>query len=307
MATAKTRRVAAASAAVDKRSLTVRDRQFMHAVRGVTDAVESAKPGTIHSVEIVMGRNKVFGKIVYNRDREVGDVAETVQSPDEGPGLGRSRRNKPSERERKTNKVDALADDASQERGGHIPRVASTKAAADVSMPAADADEAARKLAAMQLRDAITAETTAVVRKLGGDAETGGQYLDPPQPLQLFGNKLRNIRLPKDSKAADMMPEEFCAEIERMYQDAVARGNTPAVANAALESLRSALRPRDADEAPVPSPARARAVSDEQTGMAALTPPQTQSLPGPSGSDSLSAARQPDQQRAGIGSFIGSC
>ena len=82
--------------------------------------------------------------------------------------------------------------------------------------------EAVRKLAAMQLRDAITAETTAGVRKLGGDAETGGQYLDPPQPLQLFGNKLRNIRLPKGSKAADMMPEEFCAEIERMYQSAMA-------------------------------------------------------------------------------------
>ena len=137
-----------------------------------------------------------------------------------------------------------------------------------------------------------------MVRKLGGDAETGGQYLDPPQPLQLFGNKLRNIRLPKGSKAADMMPEEFCAEIERMYQDAVARGNTPAVANAALESLRSALRPRDADEAPVPSPAYARGVSNEQIGTAAPTPPQTQSLPGPSGSDSLSAARQPDQQNA---------
>ena len=229
MATAKTRRVAAASAAVDKRSLTVRDRQFMHAVRGVTDAVESAKPGTIHSVEIVMGRNKVFGKIVYNRDREVGDVAETVQSPDEGPGLGRRRRNKPSERERKANKVDALADDASQERGAHIPRVASTKAAADVSMPAADADEAARKLAAMQLRDAITAETTAVVRKLGGDAETGGQYLDPPQPLQLFGNKLRNIRLPKGSKAADMMPEEFCGSslMQVLSSRAVSRATLP--------------------------------------------------------------------------------
>ena len=306
MATAKTRRVAAASAAVDKRSLTVRDRQFMHAVRGVTDAVESAKPGTIHSVEFVMGRNKVFGKIVYNRDREVGDVAETVQSPDEGPGLGRRRRNKPSERERRTNKVNTLADDANKERGGHIPRAASTEAAANVPMPAANADEAASKLA-KQLRDTITAETTAVVRELGGDAETGGQYLCPPQPLQLFGNKLRNIRLPKDSKAADMMPEEFCAEIERMYQDAVARGNTPAVANAALESLRSALRPRNADEAPVPSPAYARGVSNERIGTAAPTPPQTQSLPGPSGPDPLSAARQPDQQRAGIGSFIGSC
>ena len=101
-------------------------------------------------------------------------------------------------------------------------------------------EEAASKLA-KQLRDTITAETTAVVRELGGDAETGGQYLCPPQPLQLFGNKLRNIRLPKDSKAADMMPEEFCAEIERMYQSAMAAGNTPAVANAALESLRCPL------------------------------------------------------------------
>ena len=132
--------------------------------------------------------------------------------------------------------------------------------------------EAARKLAAMQLRDAITAETTAVVRKLGGDAETGGQYLDPPQPLQLFGNKLRNIRLPKGSKAADMMPEEFCAEIERMYQSAMAAGHTPAVANAALESLRSALRPRDADEAPVPSPARARAVAPRPRRLSGCLP-----------------------------------
>ena len=62
-----------ATARADQRKLAVRERQMLHAVRGVADEIEENCPGSIHSLEFTMGSNKLYAKITYNRDRGVDD------------------------------------------------------------------------------------------------------------------------------------------------------------------------------------------------------------------------------------------
>ena len=93
-----------------------------------------------------------------------------------------------------------------------------------------DVHDASSKKAAAVMRKHITDVTTEVVRSLGGDPVTGGQYLCPEKtPLRLFGHELRAVRLPKGCPAADMPLEQLVSSVEHIHANAKcdADGNLP--------------------------------------------------------------------------------
>ena len=145
-----------------------------------------------------------------------------------------------------------------------------------------DADEASAKASAAKMRKYITEVTTEVVRALGGDSVTGGQYLCPDKtPLTLFGQQLRAVRIPKGSPAADMQHEELWKHVEHLHGKLDAAGNLP---EAGLRILRKALTPK-AEKPPVPTPAAtATAAATHRPGSSFL------SWPGPLGAAASSSS-----------------
>ena len=148
--------------------------------------------------------------------------------------------------------------------------------------PMEDAHDVSSKKAAAAMRKHITDVTTEVVRSLGGDPVTGGQYLCPERtPLRLLGHELRAVRLPKGCPAADMPFEQLMSSVEQIHSKCDADGNLP---EAALRIMRKALTPC-AEKAPAPAPAAGA------TAPNASSRPTTSFMtwPGPQGAGAASS------------------
>ena len=80
MAKAKAGRTGVADAG--QRPLATAQRQLLHAVRGVAEAIELRAPGSIHAVEFAQNGRKLLAKIVYNRDRAAVDEGKQGSGAD---------------------------------------------------------------------------------------------------------------------------------------------------------------------------------------------------------------------------------
>ena len=236
-----------AAARDDQRKLAVRERQMLHAIHGVADKIEENNPGSIHSVEFTMSSNKLYAKITYNRDRGVED-------DDEGSGADHAP--KPTRSQRQRAKREANQAKSTYGQGDtSCPKVgaAGDKPAADAAMADAD-DAAAKRAAAAEIRRLITDTIVEVVDELGGNrGEEGSKHLcETKTPFEMFGHKLKPLRLPKRSPAADMPPSVLKANNEELHKALHADGATATDRAELLRKLRRALTPRRADKAPAP-------------------------------------------------------
>ena len=259
---AKARNVAASSGGGAKQvTLPAVARQQMHAVRSVADRVEQDNPGAIHAVHFSFSGKRLQGTIVYNRNRGTGDMQQGGNADEATPPAPR-RPTKPGQR---TPKGDKPKDPKCSDKS----RAAAGNERADEAM--GDADEASAKASAAKMRKYITEVTTEVVRALGGDSVTGGQYLCPDKtPLTLFGQQLRAVRIPKGSPAADMQHEELWKNVEQLHGKLDTAGDLP---EAGLRILRKALTPK-AEKPPVPTPAAtATAAATHRVPTAGATAP----------------------------------
>ena len=226
-----------AAARDDQRKLSVRERQFIDAVRGAADKNEQNSPGSIHSVELTCGNSKLYAKITYNRDRGVDD--------DDG-GNGADHAAKPPRAPRRRAKREA--DQAKSTFGqGDTPGpkvgAAGDEPAADA--PMADADHAAAKAAAAEMRKHITDVTSAVVLELGGDSSKASteQYLcSDKTPLKIFGHVAKPIRLPKACPASDMTQEPLWTCVEDLHKDSTRLARPPRTGGARCASSAMRLR-----------------------------------------------------------------
>ena len=261
-------------------TLPVIARQQMHAVRSVADQVEKDSPGAIHAVHFNFSGKRMQGTIVYNRDRVRGDAVQRPSgSADEAAPPAQSRSTKPAQRKTK----------AEQAKGSKRPNKGkATTGDAPADEPMGDADTASTKAAAAQMRKCITDVTTEVVRALGGDSVTGGQYLCTDKtPLTLFGHELRGVRLPTGCPAADMRHDELWGHVEHFHKFISDSGDLP---ESELRKLRRALTPR-AERASANAPgASATAAASSRpacSGSAFL------SWPGPLGANASSSSPPP--------------
>ena len=122
----------------------------------------------------------------------------------------------------------------------------------------ADADDAAAKrAAAAEIRRLITDTIVEVVDELGGNrGEEGSKHLcETKTPFEMFGHKLKPLRLPKRSPAADMPPSVLKANNEELHKALHADGATATDRAELLRKLRRALTPRRANKAPTIAPA----------------------------------------------------
>ena len=235
-----------AAARDDQRKLAVRERQMLHAIRGVADEIEENNPGSIHSVEFTMSSSKLYAKITYNRNRDVDD-------DDGGSGADHAPKPTRSPRRRAKREADKAKPTIGQgDTPGPKVGTAGDEPAADA--PMADADEAAAKATAAEMRKHVTDATTAVVLELGGDSSKASseQYLcSDKTPLTIYGLKTKPIRLPKACPAAEMTPEYLRTCVEDLHKELHAPGATAADKERTLGKLRRALTPRRADKAPI--------------------------------------------------------
>ena len=115
----------------------------------------------------------------------------------------------------------------------------------------ADADEVSAEQAAVSMRKCITDVITEVVHSLGGCSDNENNALcDDKVPYEVFGHKLKPLRLPKHCPAADMPPSELMVSVQDLHNDLRAAANAPG-REALLQKLRVALTPRRADKAPI--------------------------------------------------------
>ena len=225
--------------------LSVLMRQQMHAAMAAAHQFEKESPGAMHAVDFQFrGFRATFR---FDRNREMGGGRQLDDDDADEAASAQRRPTQPVERKPRANKPKA----AKSSDKGKAKAAATDGRAAD--QPMEDVHDASSKKAAAVMRKHITDVTTEVVRSLGGDPVTGGQYLCPEKtPLRLFGHELRAVRLPKGCPAADMPLEQLVSSVESIHANAKcdADGNLP---EAALRILRKSLTPR-AEQAPAPAP-----------------------------------------------------
>ena len=214
---AKAKEAASSLGGAKQATLPAVARQQMHAVRSVADQVEKASPGAIHAVNFTFSGKRLQASIVYNRNRGEGaEQQASVKAHEAATQAQRRPTTSSAARKPRADKAGAQCSDKSRAGAGDER--------ADKAM--GYADEASSVAAAAKMRRYITEVTTEVVRALGGDSVTGGQYLCPDKtPLTLFGQQLRAVRIPKGSPAADMRHEELWGNVEHLHSKLDADGN----------------------------------------------------------------------------------
>ena len=226
------------------RVLSIRERQFIAAIRRETAAADKEHPGTIHAVRFKCTAREVSAEIVHDRNRGAGKGGRRkgtdANLASEQPGLANQEplnkckpvpQHKPAQRKEKATPSVQRKEKATPSPTPAAPSV-QTDGGSHMCLDNSDADSEdpelltpqerqhalARMLTDMRvrsiLRKTITSLTTEVVRSLGGDEKTGGQFLHTEKTVLNVGTYKFSCRLPIGSKAANMSAEEFSTEVE---------------------------------------------------------------------------------------------
>ena len=231
-----------------EQTLSVRERQTVGAVLGAVDRIESTRPGTIHSSEVIVGRRGLHVKVVYNHYRGVANAGAQPDDCAGTPAPDRSKPTTPAAGKPKAHKAagpapSPPADKAERERRG-LPQVQrggdadkrSRAADAPGSMaPVADrvaepipidcnapisAAEADEMRCVIAHRIAHHAQAAGLAA--GGD---GARLLSEKQSFKPGNHKTRGIRLLRGSPAGDMPADLFTAAAEEIIRAARPRGS----------------------------------------------------------------------------------
>ena len=227
----------AGAAKGQQRQLSVRDRQFIAAIRREAAAIEKETPGAIHALHFDSGGKNVHCSVVFNRNRVEGGGAQRGRddhdsSKREGQHDQQQRATKPNaagqasqsgQRAPPRDQPRQPSGDGRTKQRGKERATPSPARPANPNPPSGGAgrgdsgttpeDPRLSKERVAALAKAIKGHITQVVRSMGGDETTGGDYLNPRQVIAVGAHKA-TFRLPKGSPAADIPANELGAMLE---------------------------------------------------------------------------------------------
>ena len=227
---AKAGRTSSLGVVGQQRPLSVKERQFIAAIRREAGEAEKNSPGTIHAVRFSCSAKSVEAEVVFDRDRERGDQAKRGAAHKAGASGGLptgARADKPkgsaqsNPPPRQGNPPPRTPGDGTA--GGTVTSKTSTKPKADLtteleSMQLDDPDPRLSKARVKALEKAVKQQITAIVRSKGGDEKTGGALLDQKRTYMVGTHKV-TLRLVKGSPAADTPQDEFQTMLEGVLYD----------------------------------------------------------------------------------------
>ena len=234
-----------------EQTLSVRERQTIGAVLGAVDRIESTRPGTIHSSEVIVGRRGLHVKVVYNHYRGVANAGAQTNDGAGTPAQARSKPTRPAAGKPKAHKAtgsgpntpaDHAADKAERERRG--PPQVQCGGDADKQSRAADAPES-MALVADRVAEPIPIDPSApisaaeademrcvIAHRIAHHAQAAGlaaggdgaRLLSEKQSFKPGNHKTRGLRLLRGSPAGDMPADLFTAAAEEIIRAARPRG-----------------------------------------------------------------------------------
>ena len=247
-----------------QRQLSVKERQFVAAIRREAAAAERDAPGVIHAVRFSCTAKTLDAEIVFDRDRDRGGHGRKGTLGEMQTGAKADKPESPSRsspRSKPTGKP--AVQQCGDSRNGQGATEQKCPPAARHSPPlppVAAPDEEISKEEAVAVRDLIAHKVSEAVHALGGDSETGHELLCDKQPFTLGSHKTRGVRLLKDSMAANWSAEKFNQTVEKIYGKVRGESRSGNIWLTHMMALDKLLKPparttdMDVDDAPMARP-----------------------------------------------------
>ena len=244
-----------------QRPLSVKERQFIAAIRREAGEAEKSSPGTIHAVRFSCSAKSVDAEVVFDRDRERGDrakrgAADKAAAPgglpprsraDQPKGTGQPRPPPTQGNSQQRKPRDSAASGGAKSKTSTAPKADLSDTMESMQLDEdskPEADSRLSKVRVKALEAAVKRRITATVRSMGGDAKTGGALLEQKRTYKVGAYKAI-LRLVKSSPAADTPQEEF----EQMLEGCLLDGDPDVDIDDGLEFYLEPTEKLPADEA----------------------------------------------------------
>ena len=191
----------------------------MHAARSVADAIEKSNPGSVHKLEFTFSNRRLQANITYNRDRGGTDGAEQNGAADNAASAPADRRS-----EQASGKAPSQARPTAQQTAGQSrPNQGRNRTSRpEVHVYVGPQETLATMADVARCERAIKVHITLIVRSLGGNERTGGQYLCSKVQFCIGTHKV-SLRVPLGSSAsqldADQLKSQFKTLLARFVED----------------------------------------------------------------------------------------